>query len=342
MNFCSDNVSGVSPEILAALGAANNGPAMPYGADEVTERVIGTLRGLFGAPAAEVILMSTGSSANALALATMTPPFGAVYCHPESHVNVDECGAPEFYSGGAKLVPVAGPDGKMTAEALAAAITGAGVVHHVQPAAVSVTQVTEAGTLYSLDELRAISALCKEHGLKLHMDGARFANAIEALGCTPAACSHELGVDALSFGATKNGAMCAEAILFFDPELAREAGYRRKRAGHLFSKMRFLSAQFDAYLADDLWRRNARHANAMAARLAEGLGAISGVELAYPVDANELFIRLPVPVIEGLLAAGFLFYRWEPEGTLVRMVTAFDTAAADVEAFVETAQRLAA
>ena len=341
MNFCSDNVSGVSPEILSALTTANNGPAMPYGADEVTARVVAGLRALFDAPAAEIVLMSTGSSANALALATMTPPFAAVYCHPESHVNVDECGAPEFYTGGAKLVPVEGQHAKMSVKALESAITGAGVVHHVQPAAVSVTQVTEAGTLYTLEELRAISDICKRHGLKLHMDGARFANAIETLGCTPAACSHELGVDALSFGATKNGAMCAEAILFFDPVLAREAGYRRKRAGHLFSKMRFLSAQFDAYLADDLWRRNARHANAMAARLAAGLEAIPDVEFASPVEANELFVRLPVAVIKGLLEAGFLFYRWEPDGTLIRMVTAFDTAAADVEAFIEAAQRLA-
>ena len=341
MNFCSDNVSGVSPEILSALTTANNGPAMPYGADEVTARVVACLRALFDAPAAEIVLMSTGSSANALALATMTPPFAAVYCHAESHVNVDECGAPEFYTGGAKLVPVEGQHAKMSVEALESAITGASVVHHVQPAAVSVTQVTEAGTLYTLEELRAISDICKRHELKLHMDGARFANAIEALGCTPAACSHELGVDALSFGATKNGAMCAEAILFFDPELAREAGYRRKRAGHLFSKMRFLSAQFDAYLADDLWRRNARHANAMAARLAAGLEAIPDVEFASPVEANELFVRLPVAVIKGLLEAGFLFYRWEPDGTLIRMVTAFDTAAADVEAFIEAVQRLA-
>ena len=341
MNFCSDNVSGVSPEILTALGAANNGPAMPYGADEVTERVIKKLCELFEAPSAEVILMSTGSSANALALATMTPPFGAIYCHPDSHVNVDECGAPEFFSGGAKLVTVGGADGKMTADALEAAINGADVVHHVQPAAVSVTQVTEAGTIYASDELRAISTVCKTHGLKLHMDGARFANAIEAMGISPAACSHGLGVDALSFGATKNGAMCAEAILFFDSSLAKEAGYRRKRGGHLFSKMRYLSAQFDAYLADDLWRRNARHSNTMATRLAAGLSAISGVEFAYPVEANELFVRMPGPIIVGLLADGFLFYRWEPEGSLIRMVTTFDTAEDDVELFIESARRLA-
>ena len=341
MNFCSDNVSGVSPEILAALGAVNNGSAMPYGADEVTKNVVKKFRELFEAPKAEVILMATGSSANALALATMTPPFGAIYCHPDSHVNVDECGAPEFFSGGAKLVTVGGQAGKMTADALNSAINGADVVHHVQPAAVSVTQVTEVGTIYTLDELRAISAVCKAHGLKLHMDGARFANAIEAMKVSPAACSHVLGVDALSFGATKNGAMCAEAILFFDSALAREAGYRRKRGGHLFSKMRYLSAQFDAYLADDLWRRNARHSNTMATRLAAGLSTISGVEFAYPVEANELFVRLPLPVIEGLLADGFMFYRWEPDGSLIRIVTTFDTAEADVDLFVQTASRLA-
>ena len=229
----------------------------------------------------------------------------------------------------------------MTADALEAAINGADVVHHVQPAAVSVTQVTEAGTIYASDELRAISSVCKTHGLKLHMDGARYANAIEAMGISPAACSHGLGVDALSFGATKNGAMCYESILFFDSSLAKEAGYRRKRGGHLFSKMRYLSAQFDAYLADDLWRHNARHSNTMATRLAAGLSAISGVEFAYPVEANELFVRMPVPIIEGLLADGFLFYRWEPEGSLIRMVTTFDTAEADVELFIETARRLA-
>ena len=232
MNFCSDNVAGASPEILQALSDANRGSAMPYGDDPLTERAIGRLRELFETDA-EVLFLATGSSANALALAVMTPPYGSVYCHPESHVNADECGAPEFFSGGAKLVPVLGANGKLTPDALEMAITGAGVVHHTQPAAVSVTQVTEAGTLYTLAELRAIADICKRHGLKLHMDGARFANAVDALGCSPADASHRLGVDALTFGATKNGALCAEAVLFFDRELAREAGYRRKRAGHL-------------------------------------------------------------------------------------------------------------
>lgn len=340
MNFCSDNVAGASPEILERLVAANTGAAMPYGDDALTQEVVARLQALFETDA-EILLMSTGSSANALALATMTQPYGAVYCHPDSHVNVDECGAPEFFTGGAKLVPVGGPQGKIAPDALAAAATGAGVVHHVQPAAVSITQVTEAGTIYSRDEIRALAAICREHGLKLHMDGARFANAVEALGCSPAEASHRLGVDALSFGATKNGALCAEAILFFDAALARDAGYRRKRAGHLFSKMRFLAAQWDAYLADDLWRRNARHANAMAARLAAGLAALPGVSFEHPVEANELFVRMPHAMIEGILAQGFMFYRWEPEGTLVRLVTAFDTDPGAVEAFLAAAARLA-
>jgi threonine aldolase len=341
MNFCSDNVAGVSPEIMQALVEANNGPAMPYGDDEITQRVIARLRDLFETNA-EILFMSTGSSANALALATMTPPYGSVYCHLNSHVNVDECGAPEFFTGGAKLVPVPGRDGKMTPEALENAITGTGVVHHTQPAAVSVTQVTEAGTLYTLDELAAIAKICRTHRLKLHMDGSRFANAVEALGCSLADASHRIGVDALSFGATKNGALCAEAILFFDLELAREAGYRRKRAGHLFSKLRFLSAQFDAYLEGDLWRRNAQHANATAARMSEGLAALDGVDFEFLVQANELFVRLPVAMIEGLLEEGFMFHRWEPEGTLVRLVTAFDTNLAHVDAFLAEARRLAA
>ncbi len=336
MNFCSDNVAGASPEILEALVTANAGAAMPYGDDTLTQQVAARIQALFETDA-EILLMSTGSSANALALATMTPPYGAVYCHPDSHVNVDECGAPEFFTGGAKLVPVGGPQGKIAPDALAATVTGAGVVHHVQPAAVSITQVTEAGTIYSPDEIRAIAAICREHGLKLHMDGARFANAVEALGCSPAEASHRLGVDALSFGATKNGALCAEAILFFDAALARDAGYRRKRAGHLFSKMRFLAAQWDAYLANDLWRRNARHANAMAARLAAGLSVLPGVKLEHPVEANELFVRMPHAMIEGILAQGFMFYRWEPEGTLVRLVTAFDTDPGAVEAFLAAA-----
>ena len=206
------------------------------------------------------------------ALAVITPPYGAIYCHHESHINMDECGAPEFYTHGAKLVGLEGKNGKITADDLASWLDKAspGVVHSVQPAAVSITQATECGTVYSLEEIQAIAQVTHDHGLYLHMDGARFANALVSLGCSPAAMTWQAGVDILSFGATKNGALAAEAVVFFKPELVRDFEFRRKRGGHLFSKMRFLSVQLQAYLENDLWRHNAQHANRLAKRLAAG------------------------------------------------------------------------
>ena len=339
-NFCSDNVTGASPEILEALARASEGSAMPYGNDPLTRRVEARFQEVFETDCA-VLPVATGTAANGLGLAAMTPPWGAVYCHREAHINVDECGAPELFTGGAKLVALDGDHGKLPAETLAAAIAGAGVVHHVQPAAISLTQATEAGTLYSLDEVAAMGALARAHGLGLQMDGARFANAIVALGASPAQATWKAGVDALSFGATKNGALAAEAVVVFRPELAETLEFRRKRGGHLFSKMRFLTAQLDAYLADGLWLENARHANAMAARLAEGLAALPGVELVHPVEANEIFARLPEALIAGLLGEGFQFYRWgAPENREIRMVAAFNSEARHVEAFLEAARRL--
>lgn len=343
MNFCSDNVTGIAPEILSALIAANSGAAMPYGNDELTQRLNTRLAELFETEV-EVFPVATGSAANALALSVLSPSYGAIYCHRDAHINVDECGAPEFYSGGAKLVTLPGLDGKLSADGLNKALKqgGAGVVHHVQPAAVSITQATEAGTLYRLAEVQAIAQVTHDHGLLLHMDGARFANAIASLGCSPAEITWRSGVDVLSFGATKNGALAAEAVIFFKSGYADEFGYRRKRGGHLFSKMRFLSAQLDAYLKDDLWLKNAAHANQMAQILAVGLTPLPGVRLCYPVEANELFVALPEPVINGLLADGFQFYRWDgSEGPVVRLVTAFSTAAADVQAFLACAQKYA-
>lgn len=341
-NFCSDNTTGAAPEILRALEAANAGPAMPYGNDELTRRVETRLAEVFETEVT-AFPVATGTAANVLALSVMTPPYGAIYCHEESHINVDECGAPEFYTGGAKLVTLSGAHGKLDPATIGGAIKGAGVVHEVQPAAISLTQATEAGTVYTPDETAAIAEVARAHGLGLHIDGARFANALVALGCTPAEATWKAGVDALSFGATKNGALGAEAVVLFKPDLAASFGYRRKRGGHLFSKMRFLSAQLDAYLADDLWLRNARHANAMAARLAEGLDALPGVSLIHPVEANEIFARLPKAVIAGLLAEGFAFYRWGPEANCeVRLVTAFNTDPQDVEAFLAAAVRLSA
>jgi threonine aldolase len=287
-----------------------------------------------------VFPVATGTAANALALATLTPPWGVVYGHREAHVQVDECGAPEFYSGGAKLRPLNGAHGKITAADLDAAIMGRGVVHHAQPAAVSLTQSTEAGTIYQVVELEAIAEVCRRHKLSLHVDGSRFANAVAALDRSPADLTWRAGVEALSFGATKNGTMAAEAVVFFEPAKATDFAYRRKRGGHLFSKMRFLSAQLEAYLADDLWLRNARHANRMAARLADGLAGVPGARPQHPVEANEVFVELPEPMIRGLYADGFQFYRWDDETSVViRLMTAFDTDASAVDAFLGSARR---
>jgi len=330
MNFSSDNAAGVSPEIMAALAAANRGPANAYGADEISRRLDGLFSDLFEREVA-VFPVATGTAANALALACLTPPWGVVYCHREAHVEMDECGAVEFYSG-ARLALLPGAHAKLDADALEAALAGAhkGVEHHSQPAAVTITQASEAGAVWRPDEVARIGAVARAHGLPLHMDGARFANAVAALGCRPAEVTWRAGVDVLSFGATKNGAMAAEAVIFFEPARAAEFRYRRKRAGHLFSKLRFLSAQLEACLKDDLWLANARHANAAARRLADGLAALPGARLAHPCEANEVFVELPEPAIARLTAGGVGFHRWS--GRVVRLVCAFDTAAADVEA----------
>jgi threonine aldolase len=341
VSFTSDNASGVAPEILQALAEANSGPAMPYGADAITQRVSARLAEVFETEVT-VFPVATGTAANSLSLSVMVPPYGAVYCHELAHIHVDECGAPEFYTGGAKLVPLAGAHGKFDAQTLSAAIEGAGNVHAVQPAAVSITQASEAGTIYTPAEIAALSEVARANGLGLHMDGARFANALVAGNHSPAELTWKSGVDALSFGATKNGALGAEAVVLFKPALADTFAYRRKRGGHLFSKMRFLSAQIEAYLRDDLWLRNARHANAMAGQLASGLGKISGVGLCHPVEANEIFARMPEAMIAGLQAKGFVFYRWgAPAACEVRLVTSFETDPKDVAAFVSAAASLA-
>ena len=340
MNFTSDNVTGAAPEILEALVAASSGPTPSYGEDPLTARVSEKLSALFDREVA-AFPVATGSAANALALAALAPPYGAVYCHEMSHVNTDECGAPEMFTAGAKLVGLPGAGGKIEPATLRATLekAGAGVVHHVQPSAVTLTQATESGTVYTPAEVAALSEVARSHGLPIHMDGARFANAVARLGCSPADLTWRAGVDVLSFGATKNGALAAEAVVFFKPELARSFAFRRKRAGHLFSKMRFLSAQFDAYLEGDLWLRLATHANAMADRLAAGLAALPGADLRDPVEANEIFISLPEPVTAGLLERGYAFYRWD--GPVVRLVTAWNTSAEDVDRMIADARALA-
>ncbi len=341
MNFCSDNVTGVCPEIMAALAAANQEAAMPYGADECTQRLEAKFSELFEREVA-VFPVATGSAANSLALSVLTPPYGAIYCHEESHINVDECGAPEFYTAGAKLVTLKGTDCQIHPSDLAAILdkSGAGVVHRVQPAAASITQSTEAGTVYLPEQIAEIADVARAHNLYLHVDGARFANAVASLDCSPADLTWRSGADVLCFGATKNGAMAAEAVIFFKPELAQTFRFRRKRSGHLFSKMRFLSAQLEAYITDDLWLKNAARANTMATKLAREFVNLPLVKLLHPVEANELFLELPENVINGVLADGFKFYRWQGESSnTVRIVTAFDTKEEDVNALIESVKR---
>jgi len=339
MDFRSDNTSGVAPAIMAALASANQGTASSYGADEITARLIKRFAELFEREVA-VLPVATGTAANVLALAALTPPWGVVYCHADAHIATDECGAPEFYSGGAQLARMPGEHGKITPDTIEAHIGGAGIVHHCQPAAISLSQSTEAGTIYTPREIAAIAAVARRHKLALHADGARFANAVAALGCAPADLTWRAGVDALSFGATKNGAMAAEAVIFFDPARAAELGYRRKRGGHLLSKLRFLSAQLDAYLVEDLWLANARHANRMAAKLGAGLAALPSARLRHPVEANEVFVELPEAAICTLAAQGFGFHRWGGENaTCLRLVTSFATREDAVEQFVAAVGR---
>lgn len=343
MDFRSDNTTGCAPEILAALEAANVGSRTSYGEDEQTRRVVGQLQTLFETELA-AFFVATGTAANALGLSLLSPAWGGVFCHEDAHIAVDECGAPEFFTGGAKLTPLQGEHGKLSPETLARQLPGGiGVVHHTQPSVLSLSQATEAGTCYRPEEIAELARLAHRHGLGVHMDGARFANAVVSLGKTPAELTWRSGVDVLSFGASKNGALAAEAILVFDPKRAASLGYRRKRAGHLFSKMRVLSTQLEAYLANDLWLRHAQHANAMARRLAEGLRGIDGVGLCHPVEANEVFAELPEPLIRALLDEGFQFYRWtEEHSTTVRLVTAFNTRSQDIDALIAAVRRHAA
>jgi threonine aldolase len=264
-----------------------------------------------------------------------------VLCHKDSHIAVDECAAPEFFTGGAKLAQLDGDSAKLTPQVIEQALARfGGGVHSPKPSVVSITQATEAGTIYKTGETEAIAGLARKHGMTLHMDGARFANALVSLGCTPAQMTWKAGVDALSFGATKNGALCAEAVVFFDKARAEEFEYRRKKAGHLLSKMRFISAQLEAYLEGDLWLTNARRANALAKRLSNGLSAIPGVTLAHPVEANGVFVWLPKPLAARLRKQGAKFYDWviEPERVMARLIVSFATPEADVESFIEAAK----
>ena len=347
MWFTSDNAGPAAPQILAAVAAANEGCAMPYGNDPLSARVTAQIREQFEAPDAVVHLVATGTAANALALAAITPPWTAIYCHRHAHIEEDECGAPEFYTGGAKLTLIEGPHAKMTPEGLRAELSRAARagVHNVQRGAVSITQATELGAVYRPDEVAALTAQAKERGLPVHMDGTRFANAVARLGCTPADLSWKAGVDVLCLGATKNGAMAAEAVIFFDGDKARtwEFELRRKRGGHLFSKMRYVAAQMDAWLADGLWLQLAGQANAAADRLAEGLRASNLASMAHPVEANMMFPALPRAAHRRLQAAGARYYLWpfdqslegpDDDALTCRLVCNWATSDAEVDGFL--------
>ena len=343
MNFASDNTAGAHPAILAALARANDGAAPSYGGDDLTKRVERKFCEIFERDVA-VFFVATGGAANSLALSQLAPPWGMILCHQESHIQMDECGAPEFFTGGAKLLPLEGAAAKLSPQIIENALKGfpERPPHGMPASAVSITQATECGAVYSADEVRAIGALAKNRGLKLHMDGARFANALARLGCAAADLTWKAGVDVLSFGGTKNGCLIAEAVVFFNPVDAENFIFRRKRAAQLFSKMRFISAQFDAYLADDLWLRMARHANAMATRLSEGLAA-AGATIWYPTEANEVFVSFAPGVAERLRAAGAQFYPWvtpgDPaNGAMQRLICSFATREEDVARFVEAAR----
>ena len=329
--FASDNWSGVHAEVLAAIAAANDGGHSPaYGADPWTQEAHGLLTEHFGS-GTEVYFAFNGTGTNVVGLQSLLRPHEAVVCVEGAHINVDECGAPERFLG-SKLLSVATPDGKLTPELVDSAITGIGDEHHVQARVVSITQSTEVGTVYSVDEIAALADWAHAHAMYLHLDGARIANAAASLGVDFGAFGQAAGVDVVSFGGTKNGALSAEAVITFRPEADTGLRFIRKQSMQLSSKMRFVAAQFVALLTDDLWLRNATHANAMALRLGVAASAVPGVELAYPVQANGVFAVLP-PAVTQALQAEYPFYLWDEATGVVRWMASFDTTEADVDGF---------
>jgi threonine aldolase len=348
MNFASDNVYGVHPRILAALAEANSGTAPSYGGDDLSRKSEEKLSEVFGKEV-RAFLVTTGTAANGLALASIAPPYGAVICHAEAHISCDECNSPEFFTGGAKIIGLRGPAGKITPPMIEKSLKGfIRGEHDPKPAAVSIANVTELGTVYSPEEMKAISALIRPRGMKLHMDGARFANAVAGLGCTPAEATWKAGVDVMSFGASKNGAMLLEAVVFFDTKLAEDFLYRRMRSGQLVSKSRYLGAQMLAYLQDGLWLDNARKANGLARRLAAGLKACKQMRIPNPVQANEVFAIMPRTLNDRLLASGAKFHDWMPDSLgdtikadeiFVRFIASFATPEEDIDRFIALAKQ---
>ena len=345
MFFASDNWAGAADAIASSLSRHAPGMSPAYGTSDLDLRLEKRFSDLFETEVA-VFFVGTGTAANSLALSAVNRPGGFVLCHRDAHLIEDECGAPEFFTSGARLAPVKGDHGKVSTCDLQKQLSrfDPSFVHHGQPMAVSITQATEVGTVYTVDEICAISEITRQYDLPLHMDGARFANALVHLDLSPAEMTWKAGVDTLSFGATKNGCWCAEAILFFRPDLAKQMPYIRKRAAHLFSKTRFIAAQFHAYFDDDLWIDLARHANAMANRLADGIRNSASGELAWSNDSNEVFVVLPLDKAQHLREQGAHFYAWpmpndaagelDPDQGLFRLVTSFCTKVDEVDQFL--------
>ena len=336
--FASDNYAGIHPEVFAAMAAVNSGPLPAYGADPVTAEAVGLFREHFGS-AAEVFFALNGTGANVLGLQSMLHPFESVICAESAHINVDECGAPERFLG-SKLVLVPTEHGKLTPESVERVALGTGDQHHVQPRVISIAQSTELGTVYSVDEVRALADWAHERSMLLHVDGARLSNAAVSLGVGLCELTTAAGVDVLSYGGTKNGAMGAEAVVVLRPELAVFLPFIRKQGMQLASKMRFVSAQFVALLTDDLWQRNAAHSNAMAQRLLAGVSAVPGVTVVHPVQSNAVFAGVPAEVTAAL-QLDYPFYVWDESANLVRWMTSFDTTPEDVDAFVARLRELA-
>ena len=328
--FSSDNVTIACPEIMDALVKANSGNVDSYGDDKWSASLKKKMSDLFEKNV-EVFTAVTGTAANSLALSALTPGFGNIYCHEISHINVDECGAPEFFTGGAKLIALKGAGGKITAEDIDKNIRGWGVVHNTQPSTISITQASETGLVYQLDEILAISELAQNHKMKVHMDGARFANSVATLKKTPAEITWKSGIDVLTFGGTKNGCLDAEAIVFFKPEHVGNFSFLHKRSGQLLSKMRFISAQLERYITDDLWLKNAKHANSMAQVLSKELSNIDGVKLLYQTQSNEIFVNFSENIINNLKKNGYSTYQDELNNNSIRFVTAWNTTKNDIK-----------
>jgi threonine aldolase len=341
LNFRSDNVATVSPEILRALDAVNHGPAASYGDDEYSALLNRKFSDLFETEVA-VFPVSTGTAANALSLATCARPYGAIYCHEEAHIHTSEGGATEAFSGGAKLITLPGADGKLTPQTVAAALQQAerGIRNRPQPDVVSITQATEYGTVYRRDDIAAIGANARDGGIRFHMDGSRFANALATLRCSAADMTWRSGVDILSFGATMNGAMGADAIVVFRRELAEPLSYRLRRAGQTWSKMRFAAAQLLAYVENGLFLRLASQANELASQLGRELSALPGVRLIAPVEANLVFVAVAEPAIEALAAAGVRFAR--RRGGVIRLVTRFDGTRGEIDQLIDLVRKVIA